>query len=299
MTIVITGATGQLGRLVVEELLERKVPAGQIVAAGRSVGRLEDFARRGVQTRAIDFDDPESLRRAFADADKVLLVSGTATGKRVGQHRNAIAAAKEAGVALIAYTSMANADRAEMKLAAEHQGTEEALRASGVPFTLLRNSWYLENYTGQLAGYLEHGAVLGSAGNGRVSAASRADYARAAATVLLLEGQAGRVYELGGDEPFSLSELAAEVSAAADRPVRYADVPVDQYAAVLVAAGLPEAYAAILADSDLGIARGELLVTSGDLRTLIGRPATAMRDAVRAAAAASAPSGSATEGEQD
>lgn len=140
--------------------------------------------------------------------------------------------------------------------------------------------------------------MLGSAGNGRVSAASRADYARAAATVLLLEGQAGKVYELGGDEPFSLSELAAEVGAAADRPVRYQDVPVDQYAAVLVAAGLPEAYAAILADSDLDIARGELLVTSGDLRALIGRPATAMRDAVRAAAA-SAASGSATGGEQE
>jgi NAD(P)H dehydrogenase (quinone) len=284
MTIVITGATGQLGRLVVEELLERHVPAGQIVAVGRNVARLADLADRGVQVRSIDFDDPDSLQHAFAGAEKVLLVSGTAAGQRVAQHRNVIAAAKAAGVGLVAYTSIANADRAEMKLAAEHQGTEAALQASGVPFTVLRNSWYLENYTGQFATYLEHGAVLGSAGDGRVSAATRADYARAAAAVLLLDGQAGKVYELGGDEPFTLSELAAELSAAADRPVRYQDVPEEQYADILVDAGLPRDYAAILADSDLGIARGELLVTSGDLCALIGRPTTAMRDAVRTAA---------------
>ena len=288
MTIVITGATGQLGRLVVEELLERNVPAGQIVAAGRNVARLGDLADRGVQVRSLDFDDPESLRQAFSGADKVLLVSGTATGQRLEQHRNVIAAAKSSGVGLIAYTSIANADHAEMKLAAEHQGTEEALRASGVPFTLLRNSWYLENYTGQFATFLEHGAVLGSAGDGRVSAATRADYARAAAAVLLLDGQAGKVYELGGDRPFTLSELAAELSAATDRPVRYQDLPVGQYTEILTGAGVPPAYAALLADSDLGIARSELLVTSGDLSALMGRPTTSMRDAVRAAAGAGA-----------
>lgn len=283
MTIVITGATGQLGRLVVEALLERNVPADQIVAAGRNTARLADFADRGVQIRPIDFDDPESLRKAFAGADKVLLISGTAVGQRVEQHRKAIEAAKEAGVSLIAYTSIANAGRAGMQLAAEHHGTEKALQESGLPFTLLRNSWYLENYTAQLATFLEHGAVRGSAGEGRVSAATRADYAEAAAAVLLLDGQAGKVYELGGDEPFTLSELAAEVGAAADRPVQYQDLPAEQYRDALVGAGLPEGYAAILADSDLGIARGELLVTSGDLSTLIGRPSTPMREAVRTA----------------
>ncbi|MCY1374600.1 Quinone oxidoreductase 2 [compost metagenome] len=171
-----------------------------------------------------------------------------------------------------------------MQLAAEHQATEEVLRASGVPFTLLRNGWYLENYTGQLAVHLQHGAVLGSAGQGKVSAAARVDYAQAAAAVLLKEGQAGKVYELGGDQAFTLNDLAAEITAVTGQPVRYQDLPAEQYAKVLQDAGLPEAYAAILADSDLGIARGDLLVTGSDLSSLIGRPTTPLREAVQAAA---------------
>ena len=284
MTIVITGATGQLGRLVVEALLDHNVPAAQIVAAGRDLARIGDLADRGVQLRPVDYNDPESLRQAFAGADKVLLISGSEVGQRLGQHRNAIEAAKDANVGLIAYTSIANAGSTDMKLAAEHEATEAALKDSGLPFALLRNGWYLENYTDQLGSYLQHGAVLGSAGDGRVSAATRADYAQAAASVLLRDDQAGKVYELGGDAAFTLSELAGEISAAADQPVTYRDLPVERYTGVLVEVGLPESYAAILADSDLGIARGELLVTSGDLSTLIGRPATTMRDAVRAAA---------------
>lgn len=283
MTIVITGATGQLGRLVVEALLESGVPAGQLVAAGRDLAKVADLAGRGVQVRQIDYQDPASLRRAFAGAGKVLLISGSDVGQRLEQHRNAIEAAKDAGVGLIAYTSIANADRTDMQLAAEHQATEEALSASGLPFTLLRNGWYLENYTDQLGSYLQHGAVAGSAGDGRVSAATRADYARAAAAVLLRDDQAGKVYELGGDVPFTLSELAEEVSAAAGQPVAYRDLPVKDYAELLVGAGLPAGYAAILADSDRGIAHGELLVTSGDLSRLIGRPTTSLREAVRAA----------------
>jgi len=286
MTIVITGATGQLGRLVVEALLDHGIPARDIVAAGRNLAKLADLAERGVQVRPIDYNDPASLRQAFAGAEKVLLISGSEAGQRIEQHQNAIDAAKEAGVELIAYTSIANADDTGMQLAAEHQATEKALHESGLPFTLLRNSWYLENYTEQLGTYLQHGAVLGSAGKGRVSAATRADYARAAAAVLLKENQAGQIYELGGDEPFTLAELAEELSAATGRAVQYQDLPVEQYTAVLTQVGLPEPVAAILADSDLGIARGELLVTSGDLSALIGRPATPMREAVRAAAAA-------------
>jgi NAD(P)H dehydrogenase (quinone) len=284
MSIVITGATGQLGRLVVEALLNRNVPAEQIVAGGRNLAKIADLAERGVQVRPIDYNDAASLHQAFKGAEKVLLVSGSEPGQRIEQHRNAINAAKEAGVGLFAYTSIANADTTGMQLAAEHQATEQALRDSGVPFTLLRNSWYLENYTDQLAVQLQYGAVFGSAGNGKVSAATRADYAQAAAEVLLRDDQAGKVYELGGDEPFTLSDLAGEVSAATGTPVKYQDLPADQYTQALVDAGLPEAYAAILADSDLGIARGELLVTSGDLSSLIGRPATPMREAVQAAA---------------
>jgi len=284
MTFVITGATGSLGRLVVEALLDQNVPAGQIVATGRDLAKIADLAERGVQVRPVDYNDPESLRQAFKGAEKVLLISGSEVGQRIEQHRNAINAAKEAGAALIAYTSVANADNTGMQLAAEHQATEEVLRASGVPFTLLRNSWYLENYTGQLAVHLQHGAVLGSAGQGKVSAAARVDYAQAAAAVLLKEGQAGKVYELGGDQAFTLNDLAAEITAVTGQPVRYQDLPAEQYAKVLQDAGLPEAYAAILADSDLGIARGDLLVTGSDLSSLIGRPTTPLREAVQAAA---------------
>lgn len=280
MTLVVTGATGQLGRLVVEALLNREVQPSDIVATGRDVARIADLAERGVQVLPVDYNDVDSLVTAFAGAEKVLLISGSEVGHRVEQHRNAIEAAKQAGVRLIAYTSVANADTTGMQLAVEHQATEEALRESGVPFALLRNSWYLENYTGQLPVYLQHGAVLGSAGEGRVSAATRADYAEAAAAVLLQDDQAGKVYELGGDEAFTLSELAEEISEASGRPVKYQDLPFEQYTKVLTEAGLPEPYAAILADSDLGIARGDLLVSSGDLSRLIGRPATSMRAVV-------------------
>lgn len=284
MTIVITGATGQLGRLVVGALLDQNVPPAQIVAGGRDLAKLSDLAELGVLVRRIDYNDPSSLQAAFAGANKVLLISGSEVGQRLPQHRNAIDAAREAGVGLIAYTSVANADTTAMALAAEHQATEQLLKESGVPFVLLRNGWYLENYTAQLDSFVEHGAVIGSAGDGQVSAASRADYAWAAAAVLLQDGQSGKVYELGADEPFTLDELAQAVSQATERQVTYRNLPVEDYTQVLVSAGLPQPYAEILADSDLGIARGDLLVPSRHLSTLIGRPTTSMRDAVLAAA---------------
>lgn len=287
MSIIVTGATGQLGRHVVEALLERGVPAQEIVAAGRAIGKLEDFAARGVQVKAMDYTDPASVADALAGATKVLLISGSEVGRRVEQHRRVIEAAKAEGVALLAYTSIANADTTGMKLAAEHQATEAILKESGVPFVLLRNGWYLENYTDQLPGTLAQGGLAGSAGDGRVSAAARADYAHAAAAVLTApEDQAGKVYELGGDEPFTMAELAAEISTAAGRNVTYQDLPAGEYAGMLAGFGVPEAFAEILADSDLGIARGDLLVSTGDLRRLIGRPATTLGEAVRAAAAA-------------
>jgi NAD(P)H dehydrogenase (quinone) len=285
MKYVITGATGHLGRLVVEALLEREVPAHQILAVGRAVDRIRDLADRGVQVRAVDYDDVSSLQEAFQGAEKVLLVSGNEFGRRVVQHHNVISAAQAAGVELLAYTSVANADQTTMKLAADHLATEKALADSALPHVLLRNGWYLENYTDQLATFLEHGAVLGSAGDGRISAASRADYAAAAAVVLLSDDQAGRIYELGGDVAFTLSQLAQAIGDAAGRPVEYRDLPVGDYTQVLVGAGLPEQYAAILSDSDRGIARGDLLVTSGDLSRLLGRPTTTLHDAVQASVA--------------
>jgi NAD(P)H dehydrogenase (quinone) len=286
VSIVVTGATGQLGRHVLEALLERGVPAADIVAAGRSVEKLADFSARGVRVQHMDYADPGSVAEALKGARRVLLISGSEVGRRVEQHRTVINAAKAEGVELLAYTSIANADTTGMLLADEHKATEALLRESGVPFVLLRNGWYLENYTEQLPGTLAQGALAGSAGEGKVSGAARADYAHAAAAVLVADGQAGKVYELGGDEAFSMADLASEITAATGKPVRYNNLPTEDYVGLLTGVGVPEAFAGILADSDLGIARGDLLVSTGDLRRLIGRPTTSLGQAVRAAAAA-------------
>ncbi|MEI2277322.1 SDR family oxidoreductase [Paenarthrobacter ilicis] len=283
MSIVITGATGQLGRHVVEALLERNVPAADIVATGRSVEKLADFAERGGTVQEMDYENPASVAAALKGAAKVLLISSSAVGQRVEQHRTVIEAAKAEGVELLAYTSIANADTTGMKLAAEHQATEELLKESGIPFVLLRNGWYLENYTEQLPGTLAQGAIAGSAGEGKVSAAARVDYAHAAAAVLVADDQAGKVYELGGDHAFTMGQLASEISDAAGREVTYKDLPASDYQQMLEGVGVPGAFAEILADSDLGIARGDLLVTSGDLQKLIGRPTTPLSEAVRSA----------------
>ena len=281
MSIVVTGASGQLGRLTVEALLRRAVPAADIVATGRDVAGLEDLADRGVVVRRADFADPDSLAAAFAGADRLLLVSASIpVDERVANHRRAIDAAVAAGVSLVAYTSMVHADTAATILACTHRATEEYLRERGVPSVLLRNSWYLENYTGQLPVVLQHGAFIGAAGKGRVSAASRADYAEAAAAVLTTEGHTGAVYELGGDESFTLDELAATVSAAVGKPISYTDLPADKLAEALAGAGVPAEVAHALADADLGLGRGELHTESGDLRRLIARPTTSPADAV-------------------
>ena len=283
MSIVVTGATGQLGRHVIEALLQRNIPADRIVAAGRSTEKLAGFAARGVQVQAMDYDDAASVASAIRGANKVLLISSSTVGRRVAQHRTVIEAAKAEGVDLLAYTSIANADTTGMKLADEHLATEALLKESGVPFALLRNGWYLENYTDQLPGTLAQGALAGSAGDGKVSAATRADYAEAAAAVLTADHQAGRVYELGGDEAFTLADLAEAISASANRPVSYQDLPAPEYAGLLAGFGVPRDFAEILADSDLGIARGDLHVTTAHLSSLIGRPTTTMPDAVRTA----------------
>ncbi|WP_200215272.1 SDR family oxidoreductase [Micromonospora coerulea] len=281
MSIVVTGATGHLGRLIVSALLRRGVPADRIVALGRDADRLAELAGSGVVTRQADYDDRASLRAAFAGAEKLMFVSGSEVGRRAAQHHHVVTAAKEAGVGLVVYTSIVKADTSSLTLAAEHRATEEEIRASGLPYVLLRNSWYLENYTGQLPTYLEHG-VAGAAGDGRVSAATRADYAEAAAAVLTTEGHAGKVYELGS-APFTLTELAAEVSRQTGTDVGYTDLPVEKYTELLVAAGLPEGYAAVLADGDRGLAQGELEVPVDDLAALLGRAPTTLAEAIRAA----------------
>lgn len=282
MTVAVTGATGHLGRLAVEALLRRGVPAQEVVATGRSTDRLADLADRGVVVRHADYDDPASLETALAGVDRLLLVSGSEVGARTRQHGNVLAAAAGAGVGFIAYTSIAKADTSTLLLAEEHRATEQRLAASGIPHALLRNSWYVENYTAQLPVYLEHG-IAGAARDGRVSAAVRADYAEAAAVVVSdPSAHAGATYELGGT-PFTMQDLAEVVSRASGQTVTYADLPVAAYTQVLVGAGLPEPVAAVYADGDRGVADGELLVDSGDLERLLGRPATSLEDAVVAA----------------
>jgi NAD(P)H dehydrogenase (quinone) len=283
MSIVVTAATGHLGRLVVEALLEGGTAADQIVATTRDTERLDDLAARGVVVRRADYSDPQSLKEAFAGADKVLLISSGDPGNRVVQHRNAIEAAVAVGVDLLAYTSILRASTSTILLAEDHAATEQLIIDSGLRHSFLRNSWYLENYTEQLGAALEHHAVLGSAGEGRVSAASRADYAAAAAAVLTLEGPIASAYELAGDTAFTLAEYAAALTEIAGEAVAYVDQPVEDFAAFLGSVGLPEPMPAVLADADLGLSRGELYDESGTLSTLIGRPTTTLVDAIRAA----------------
>ena len=288
MSLVVTGATGQFGRHVVESLLARGVAADQIVAGGRSLDRIADLGERGVRVARIDYDDPASLQAAFQGADRVLLVSGSQVGQRVPQHRAATQAAAAAGVRFLAYTSAPSADRTTLQLADEHRQTEAAIRESGVPFAFLRNGWYFENYTAQIPTYLQTGVVLGSAGDGRISGAARADQAEAAAVVLSTDGHEGAIYELGGDEAFTLSQLAAEVARASGRAVVYRDLSVADYTAALEQAGLPAPMAAIFADTDRSIREGELFIDTGDLHRLLGRATTTLSQAVAAAVQAAA-----------
>lgn len=280
--IAVTAATGRLGHHVIEGLL-KKLPPGQLVAAVRDPKKAADLAARGVAVRHADYDDSASLEAAFRGVERLLLISASEVGKRLPQHTRAIEAAKKAGVKLVVYTSLLGAETARMQLANEHRETERLLRASGLPFVILRNGWYLENYTETLAPALQHGAILGSAGEGRIAAASRRDYADAAVAVLTSAGHEGKVYELAGDEGFTLAQLAAEVSRQSGKPVKYADVPEAEYAKALAGFGVPEPMARVLADSDVGITRGELQGGSDDLRRLIGRPTTKLSDAVAAA----------------
>ena len=280
--IVVTGASGQLGRLVIQSLLQT-VPAAGIVAAVRQPAAVADLAALGVQVRQADYAQPATLDAAFQGATKVLLISSSAVGERVAQHANVIEAARRAGVSLLAYTSVLHADASPLGLAAEHTATEALLRASGVPHVLLRNGWYTENYLAGLPAVLQHGAVIGSAGEGRIASAARADYADAAAAVLTRDDQAGLVHELAGDTSYTLAEFAAEVGRQTGRTIPYINLPEADYRGALLGAGLPAPLAHLLADSDVGASKGGLFDDGHRLSQLIGRPTTAL--AAMAAAA--------------
>ena len=280
--IAVTGATGQLGKLVIEQLLEN-LPAKQIVAMVRDPQKARAFAAKGVQVRQADYAQPDSLAAAFDGVEKVLLISSSEIGHRVSQHQAVTDAARAAGVTLLAYTSILHADSSTLLLAKEHQPTEAAIRSSGVPFTFLRNGWYTENHTASLAIAVEHGAVLGAAKDGRFATASRADYAAAAVAVLTGNGHEDKTYELGGDEPYTLTEFAAEVARQTNKPVIYKDLPRQDYAKALGGFGLPEGLANAIADADAGASRGELFTSSHDLRRLIGRATTPLQQSIAAA----------------
>lgn len=275
MTIAITGATGQLGRLVVAKL-KGNVPTA-IVALARNPTKASDL---GVTVREADYAKPETLAPALAGVDALLLISSSELGPRAAKHRNVIEAAKKAGVRRIAYTSILHADTSPLDLAPEHRRTEADVKASGIPFTILRNGWYTENYTGSIGGALAGGAFIGSAGDGRISSAARADYAEATVTVLTGEGHGGKTYELAGDDAYTLFELAAETSRQTGRAISYRNLPEAEYAAALAGFGLPEALAQAIARWDVGASKGALFDNGRQLSALIGRPTTPLAVAV-------------------
>jgi NAD(P)H dehydrogenase (quinone) len=284
MSIVVTGATGHLGRLVIDELLTR-VPAAEVAAVVRDADKGADLAARGVELRVADYGRPETLKDAFHAGDRVLLISGSELGKRVTQHSAVVDAAKEAGVALLAYTGVLGGPDADFVLADEHKATETHILGSGLPYVFLRNGWYTEVFTENLAPVLEHGAVVANAGDGRVASAARADYAAAAAVVLTGEGHENTAYELSGDTAWSFAECATLIGELAGKEIVYNNVSGEARQAILEGVGIPAAFAAVLVDVDYAIGRGLLSGTSGDLSRLIGRPTTPLRDSVAAALA--------------
>lgn len=281
---LVTGASGQLGGLVIDALLE-SVPTAEIGALVRRAEAAAPLEARGVTVRIASYDDPAALEAAFAGVARLLLISSSEVGQRATQHANVIAAAKAAGVGFVAYTSILKADSSPLTvLPGEHVATEQALAASGLHYALLRNGWYTENYTMGVPMALEHGGMIGAAGEGRISSAARADYAAAAAAVLTGDLPAsGTVYELAGDSAYTLAEFAAALSELSGKEIGYSNLTPEAFDAALQGAGLPAPVAGMLADSEKGAAQGGLYSTDGTLSQLIGRPTTPWRETLKAA----------------
>jgi NAD(P)H dehydrogenase (quinone) len=275
----VTGATGQLGRIVIEKLKER-ISSDSIVALVRSPQKANAL---GVETREFDYNEPDKLAKALKGIDNLLLISANEIGQRATQHKNVIEAAKRAGVKWIVYTSILHADTSTLSLAGEHLATEAALKESGIQHTLLRNGWYTENYTGSAQGAVAGGAFLGSAGDGKISSAARADYAEAAAEVLTGQNHQGKIYELAGDEAYTLTDLATEISKQTGKDIPYKNLPENEYAGILKSFGLPEGYAKAIAGWDISASKGDLFDNTHQLSKLIGRPTTLLSKAVEIA----------------
>lgn len=279
--LLATGASGQLGHLVIEHL-RRLDPDADITALVRTPQAAEELAPFRVTARIGDYTDPASLDAALTGIDRLLLISSSVLGQRAAHHKNVIEAAARSSVSLVAYTSILRADTSELSLAAEHLATEKILHESGLPFVLLRNSWYLENDTAMLAPAVAHGAIIGSAGDGRLSSASRSDYAEAAALVLLNGAPAGTIYELAGDDAFTLTQLAAVVSQRTGKSVAYRNMSEAEYRTALLGMGLPDAMTTMLAQTGTATAKGALEDHGHVLSRLIGHPTTSLADAVAA-----------------
>lgn len=280
--IAITGATGQLGRLVIEQLLA-KLPARQIVAIVRNPAKAADLASRGIALRTASYTDSAALKNALVGVDKLLLISSNEIGQRAAQHLNVISAAKHAGVKLLVYTSLLHANRSPLNLAPEHLDTENAIKASGLSFIILRNGWYTENYTVSIGSAVANGAFIGSAGVGRISSAARADYAAAAVAALTGSAKIGQTYELAGDTAYTLTELAEEISRQTGKNIPYNNLPEAAYRDILLKAGLPSVLAAGLASWDIGASQGALFNDGKELSKLTGRPTTPHAESVKQA----------------
>ena len=276
MKIGVTGATGQLGRLVVESL-KSKVSAETIVALVRNPEKAADL---GIEARTFDYTQAENLVASLRGIDKLLLISGNEVGQRLPQHLAVIDAAKQSGVKQLFYTSILHADSSPLGLATEHLATEVAIKESGLTYTILRNGWYTENYTGSAKGAVGAGAFIGNAGDGKIASAARVDYAEAAAVVLAGEGHEGKTYELAGDEAYTLTELAAEISKQSGKTIPYNNLTEAEYAGILKSFGLPDGLAEMLANSDTGASKGGLFDDSKVLSELIGRPTTSLAKVV-------------------
>ena len=278
--IAITGATGQLGQHVIANLLNTTA-ASQLVAVVRNPAKAEALSQKGIVVRQADYGDEAALIKALQGVDKLLIISSSEVGQRAPQHRNIINAAKAAGVKFIAYTSLLHADTSPLGLHVEHVETEKMLADSGIPYALLRNGWYTENYLASAPPALEHGVFIGAAGEGKIASATREDYAAAAARVIAEEGHAGKVYELAGDHGWTLSELAAELAKQSGKKVVYQNLSQADFAAALKSVGLPAGLADMLADSDVGASKGGLFDDSHTLSKLIGRPTTPLAESVK------------------
>lgn len=284
MTILVTGATGQLGTLVIDSLLARGTEPASIIAGVRDVAKASDLAARGVRTAVVDYDRPDTVAAALEGVDSVLLVSGSEVGRRVAQHRAVIDAAKAAGVTKFVYTSAPKAPTSDLVLAPEHKATEELIAATDLPAVILRNNWYTENYAGDLAQARESGVISASVGSGRVASASRVDFADAAAVVLIEDGHIGQAYELGGDVAWTYDDLAAAVSEVIGRPVAFHSLTTEEHAAALEGTGLDAGTVGFVTALDTGIRTGALAESDGTLSRLIGRPTTPLVEGLRSVA---------------